>query len=158
LSQPDTGNGTPPIVDMGAYETMVIDLIVTKEASPDPVQAGGQLTYTIRVTNTGDVELDATITDTLPFSVTLVPPGGTLIPPGGTVVLPDGRVVITWTTLITAPDGVWTGTIVVTVDEGHDGPLTNRVQVTTEEGAAGKTVSIVNAHKVYLPLVLRQYQ
>jgi hypothetical protein len=61
----------------------------------------------------------------------------------------------TWTAAITAPGGVWTGTIVVTVDEDHDGPLTNRVQVTTEEGAAGDAVYIVNARKVYLPLVLR---
>jgi uncharacterized repeat protein (TIGR01451 family) len=157
-SRPDTGNGTPPIVDMGAYETVpILDLTVTKWASPDPVQAGAQLTYTIRVANTGDVDLHATITDTLPLSVTLGgTSGGTLIPPGGTVALPDGTVGITWTAFITAPDGVWTGTIVVTVDEGHDGPLTNRVEVTTEEGAAGDAVYIVNARKVYLPLVLRE--
>jgi uncharacterized repeat protein (TIGR01451 family) len=159
--RPDTGNGTPPIVDMGAYETVpILDLTVTKWASPDPVPAGAQLTYTIRVANTGNIGLHATITDTLPVSVTLgwtlVPPDGTLIPPGGTVVLPDGRVAVTWTAVITAPGDVWTGTIVVTVDEGHDGPLTNRVEVTTEEGAGGKTVYSVNAHKVYLPLVLRE--
>ena len=146
-------------VDMGAYET-VLDLTVTKWADPDPVQAGGQLTYTIRVANTGNIGLHATITDTLPSSVTLggtlVPPGGVLIPPGGTSVLPDGTVEITWTALITAPDAVWTGTIVVTVDEGHDGPLTNWVEVTTQEGAARDAASIVNGHKVYLPLVLRE--
>ena len=69
--------------------------------------------------------------------------------------LPGGAVGITWTAFIAAPDGVWMETVVVTVDDGQEGPLTNRVDVTTKEGATGKAIAIVNAHKVYLPLVLR---
>jgi uncharacterized repeat protein (TIGR01451 family) len=125
------------------------DLSIIKQATPDLVQPGDQLTYTISVANTGNVDLHATITDTLPVSVTL---GGTS---GGTVILPNGRTAIVWTAVITAPGGLWTGMIVVTVDEGQQGPLTNQVEVTTEEGAAGKAIAIVNARKVYLPLVLR---
>jgi hypothetical protein len=103
--------------------------------------------------------LHATITDTLPLSVTLggtlVPPGGTVTPPGGTVILPGGRVGVVWTTVLTPPGGGWMGTIHVTVDPDADGPLSNLVEVTTMEGAAGSARAIVNPHRVFLPLVLR---
>ena len=93
-------------------------LEVTKRAYPNPVRAGAQLTYTLRVTNTGGPTLTATITDILPSHVT----------PAG---------VITWAPTITAPGGVWAETVVVTVETGYGGPLTNVVQVTTEDGATG---------------------
>jgi uncharacterized repeat protein (TIGR01451 family) len=137
--------------DIGADEYYHPALEVTKQAEPDPVQAGERLTYTIRIINTGNVDLHATITDTLPISVTL---GETS---GGTLVLPGGMVGITWTAEITAPDGVWMETVVATVEDGYAGPLINRVEVTTEEGSTGKAIVIVKAYKVYLPLVLRSY-
>ncbi len=93
-------------------------LAVTKQAHPDPVQAGEPLTYTLRVTNTGNVTLTAMITDVLPDRVT----------PGG---------VRAWTTTLPMTDGAWTETVVVTVEMGYAGPLTNVVRVTTEEGAMG---------------------
>jgi uncharacterized repeat protein (TIGR01451 family) len=128
--------------DLGADET---GLVVTKQAYPDPVQPGQPLTYTIHITNLTGIDLHATITDTLPFSVTLeeasggtlILPGGTLGPPDGTVVLPDGRVAVVWTDVIAEPGGVWMGTIVATVDWGFPGQLTNLVEVTTEEGPTG---------------------
>ncbi|MDY7077970.1 MAG: S8 family serine peptidase [Chloroflexota bacterium] len=101
--------------DVGADEFPAA-LSVTSWAAPNFVRAGAQLTYTIRITNTGVVDLHTTVTDTLPERVT---PGGTL----------------TWTPVITAPGGVWTAGVVVTVEAGYAGPLTNVVQVTTEEGA-----------------------
>ena len=124
--------------DLGADEFPAA-LRVTKQATPDPAQAGEQLTYTIRVTNTGNVDLHATIIDTLPAHV-----------------IPTG--ILTWTPTITAPGGVWTETVIVTVEEDYEGPLTNLVEVTTEEGATGNACVIVNPYKVYLPLVMRQYQ
>jgi uncharacterized repeat protein (TIGR01451 family) len=121
-------DGTPYVAwgddSSGDYEIYVLqwisapDLVVTKQADPDPVRAGEQLTYTIRVTNTGDMDLHATVTDTLPTHVT----------PGG---------VLTWTPTITAPGGVWTQAVVVTAETGYAGPLTNVVQATSEEGATG---------------------
>lgn len=49
------------------------DLAVTKTATPNPVTAGSQLTYTITVTNNGpDAATGMTLRDTLPAQVTLV--------------------------------------------------------------------------------------
>ena len=121
-----------PAPDLGADEFQLPlpypDLTVTKQASPDPVQTGSQLTYTLRVTNTGNVNLHATITDALPTHVTS---GKTS---GGTALLPGQP--FTWTALIPT-SGIWTETVVVTVETGYAGPLTNVVEVTTEEGASG---------------------
>jgi uncharacterized repeat protein (TIGR01451 family) len=96
----------------------VIGLTITKYAIPDPVEAGAQLTFTIRVTNTGSVDLHATITDTLPEHVI---PGGTRV----------------WTATLPAPGGVWTKSFSVIAECEYSGTLTNTVQVTTEEGATG---------------------
>lgn len=129
---------------------------MVKEAAPDPVRPGAPVTYTIQVANTGSVGLHATVTDTLPFSVTLdATSGGTLSLPGGTVLL-DGRVAVTWTAVITAPGGIWMGTVVATVDEDYRGPLANLVAVTTAEGAKGEaSVTVDVGWTVYLPVVMR---
>jgi uncharacterized repeat protein (TIGR01451 family) len=110
--------------DIGADELRVA-LKVTKQATPDPAQPGELLTYTISITNTGNVTLTATITDILPAQVT---PSGSL----------------TWTASITAPSGVWTEQFTVTVNTGYAGVLTNVVQVTTEEGATGAYTNTVS--------------
>lgn len=116
-------------------------LSVTKQADPAPVvQDGAPLTYTIRITNTGDVTLNATVTDTLPNHVT-----------------PTG--VLTWTPTITAPGGIWAQQVVVTVETGYTGSLTNKVQVTSEEGAMGTAGVTVCANHclAYLPLILKNH-
>jgi hypothetical protein len=116
------------------------------------VLAGSPLTYTIRVTNTGNVDLHATITDTLP---THIMPGKTS---NGTSILPGG--VITWTPIISAAGmgtgaNVWTQTVVVTVEMGYVGPLTDAVRVATDEGATGAcTETSRTLASLYLPLVL----
>ncbi len=133
--------------DIGADET---GLIVTKQVEPDPVEAGAQLTYTIHVVNFSDVELNATITDTLPFSVTLDETSG------GTLILPGGAVAITWTATISADGGLWTETITATVDAGCTEPLVNLVEVTTDEGARGEgSVTVRVGGYIYLPLIMR---
>ena len=121
---------------------------VSKRAAPNPVQPGAQLTYTIRVTNTGVVPLTAAITDTLPLYITPgETSGGTLIQPGGTVA---------WTPVHIAPDGVWTETVVVTAEMGFVGTLTNTVKVTSEEGATAiATETSLVGNYIYLPLVPR---
>ncbi len=111
--------------DLGADEFPAA-LSVTQHVSPNPVAAGTRIAYTLRVTNTGTVDLHATITDVLPAHVT----------PGG---------VITWTPPTLAPGEVWSEKIVVAVEAGYAGPLTNVVLVTTEEGVSGVDSSTVIA-------------
>jgi uncharacterized repeat protein (TIGR01451 family) len=112
---PDPSNNT---ATEDTTVTSEADLAITKTDWPDPVVAGENLTYTLLVTNTGNVDLHATVTDILPDHVA---PTGTR----------------TWTPVITAPGGVWTRTVVVTVEMGYAGTLTNVVKVTTDEGATG---------------------
>ena len=68
--------------------TMPTDLSVTKADSPDPVNAGDNLTYIIHVANHGPQPTDVTLTDTLPPQVTFVsatPSQGSCNEAGGTV-------------------------------------------------------------------------
>jgi uncharacterized repeat protein (TIGR01451 family) len=138
--------------DIGADE-LTAALIATKRADPDPVAAGSRLTYTISVINAREVTVTTTVTDTLPVHIL---PGETT---DGKVILPGGF--ITWTAVAIAPVGVWTETVIVTVDVGYAGPLTNVVQVTTEEGVTGvytETSTVIAGPSVYLPLVVRSAQ
>jgi len=117
-------------------------LKVIKYATPDPVQAGAPLTYTIRITNTGDMTLNATITDIQPYGVA-----------------PTG--VLTWRAVILPPDDVWSEQLVVQPRLCHSGTLSNMVQVTTLEGATGvyteTSAAIFTGHCVYLPIVRKSF-
>jgi uncharacterized repeat protein (TIGR01451 family) len=119
-----------PAHDIGADEWVLHpDLALNKQAHPAPARPGQPLTYTLTLTNTGDTTLHATVTDTLPLHIlTGSTPGGTLLVPRGT---------LTWTTGAILPGGVWTATVVVTVETGYHGLLTNTVEATTPEGASG---------------------
>ena len=79
------GNGGTPIPTPGPSPTPLqlnpvttevstsADLMVTKTDSPDPVNVGSNLTYTITVTNNGpSAATGVTLTDALPLGVTLV--------------------------------------------------------------------------------------
>jgi uncharacterized repeat protein (TIGR01451 family) len=116
-------------------------LVVSKQATPNPVQTGSPLTYTLHVTNTGTVSLTATITDLLPLHVT---PGSSLV----------------WTPPPLLPGEAWTEMVAVTVELGYTGLLTNVVQVRSEEGATGaytKTVAVIDVPSffLYLPHIVR---
>ncbi len=102
-------------VDMGAYEYQP-GLQISQQASANPVIPGSALTYTLSITNVSAVDLHAIITDALPSQVT---PAGPL----------------TWSVVITAPGGVWTQSVVVTVTDGYSGTLTNTVTAVAAEGA-----------------------
>ncbi|MFN2227617.1 MAG: hypothetical protein ACK2UY_14940, partial [Anaerolineae bacterium] len=92
-------------------------LALGQQARPDPVQAGGRLTYTLRLTNTGNVTLQAAIADVPPPQVAA---GGPL----------------TWSAGL-PPGGTWSRRLPVTVELGYAGLLVNRVEVTTDQGASG---------------------
>ncbi len=130
-----TAEGVTDIYTATSQSQVTPALSVTKRADANLVLPGEQLTYTLAVTNTGNVTLTATITDILPVNVTL---GETS---GGSIILPPGWIV--WSPVTLAPADVWTKTVVVTVTMGATGPLTNTVQVATEEGAWGADTVIV---------------
>jgi uncharacterized repeat protein (TIGR01451 family) len=133
------GEITTAMEEVGFVPDYTNMLDVIKQADLSIVRPGEQLTYTICVTNTGNMTLTATITDTLPDHVT---PGNTRV----------------WTATVLAPGGVWTQAVVVTVNLGYSGILTNAVEVNTVEGATGSAEAIVHTcYGVYLPLVLRQF-
>jgi len=80
--------GTQPYSLAGLGEARA-DLRLSKGDSPDPATAGGQLFYTVSVTNDGpDPAVNSTVVDTLPAGVTYVTndlPGGCVEAPVGTL-------------------------------------------------------------------------
>ncbi len=139
---PDTGNGTPPIVDMGAYEYQPLTLLKTVNSStPEP---GQRITYTIQATNWLTTTITgATISDTLPAGVTLAGPI-TLDPPGAGLVQGSppllvhnltitGGQRITITFPVTVNMGLAAGTAItntaVLTAPGIITPITNQVRI-----------------------------
>ena len=116
---------TRNILDRLSSGGSVPPLVFSIQADRDPSQAGSQLGYTIRVTNTADVDLFVTITDTLPAHTI---PGGTLA----------------WNPSIPA-GGVWTEMVDVSVESDYAGPLTSAVQVSAAGGATRAYTHTVNA-------------
>jgi hypothetical protein len=158
------GEARPTVAgyDVGADEFWLPLLEVTQQAYPNPVQDGAPLTYTIRITNTGAVDLHATVVDTLPADVLV---DESLV---GTVLLPGGR--FAWSPVITAAGGAWVQQVVVTTpllyDEASvkifsDRTLTNVVQVTTLEGVTGlatqTTIETWVRFRLYMPAAMQNY-
>ncbi len=65
----DTGSGTAPIVDMGAYEALA-DIILIKTVSPATIALAEPITFTMSITNSGIVTVSqVVITDTIAASI-----------------------------------------------------------------------------------------
>jgi uncharacterized repeat protein (TIGR01451 family)/CSLREA domain-containing protein len=73
LDQRGTDRPQAGICDIGAFELVFrADLAITKTAAPEPVVAGGNVTYTITVTNNGpQPAAGVSVTDQLPAGATL---------------------------------------------------------------------------------------
>jgi uncharacterized repeat protein (TIGR01451 family) len=104
------------------------DLVITKSDSPDPVNEGGQLTYTIQLTNAGPDPADnIVVTDDLPSSdfdlISVTPSQGSCDTQGGQ------KITCNLGTL--ASGGVATVTIQVTAKKA--GTVTNTASVTSSE-------------------------
>ena len=67
-----TGNQTVPLLQVGDFFANVVDMSVTKTDSPDPVIAGGVITYNIKVTNnsTDTYANGVTVTDNVDSNLT----------------------------------------------------------------------------------------
>ena len=106
-----------------------INLALSGSANPNPVTAGNELTYTISVTNSGDLAADnVMLTDQLPGSVVKVSASvsqGQIVPTmGPTVVAHVGTL---------APGGTVTLTIVVNTTASSVGNITDSVSVSSQE-------------------------
>lgn len=120
--------------DLGADEGQPA-LLVSKRANAEVFWPGDVITYTVYVSNTGYIDLHATITDTLPEQVS---PGGFR----------------SWTATIPAAGGVWVRKLTATVEADYIGPLTNILQVTSEEGALGSfSLTSKQGGSFYLPVI-----
>jgi uncharacterized repeat protein (TIGR01451 family) len=79
------------------FSECLADLAITKKDEPDPVAAGGSLTYTIDLTNDGPAPATSVrVTDTLPSSVTvtsITPSQGSCSRSGSTVTCELGSIV-----------------------------------------------------------------
>ena len=127
-------------------------LQITKVATPSPVSQGGELQYTIRVTNLGQQASELVVTDLLPANTTYVEGsasgGGQLV--GGEIVwnLP----------VLLATEHVYL-TFRVTVLEGEE--VVNAVYgVTCAEGVTAEgepviTPVVTSATRIYLPVIQR---
>ncbi len=106
----------------------VIDLEVTKSDNPDPVNAGGTLTYTVLVTNNGpSPATNVMLTDALPGEVSFdsaTPSQGTVSESGGTVTASLGSL---------ASGASATVTIIATVADSALGTITNTASVVATE-------------------------
>ena len=133
-ADPNPGNnfGSEGTLVQGA--ATLVDMSIAKSGTPDPVAPGGDLTYTITVTNNSATNTanNIVVTDTLPSAVTFANNNGattcdnvgTL---GGTATIP------TCTFASIAPMMSETFTFDVTVSGSASGTLINNVSVTADE-------------------------
>ncbi len=129
-SRPDTGSGTPPIVDMGAFEANPRDLWITKAVIPTTPRAPGDaITFTLVFVNSAtSVATGVVITDVVPAEVT-----GLGVISSGVAITRVMGVGYAWTVQDLAPDegGVITITGVISPDLTVALNLTNTAVITT---------------------------
>lgn len=124
-----SGNTSEFSLDLVASNAAT-DLAITITASPEPVQVGQNLTYTITVTNNGpSPATGVTVTDTLPSSVTFV----SATTPGGTTAFSAGTVTANLGTLTALPPGNST-TVTIIVKPNVPGQVLNTATVSSNEG------------------------
>ncbi len=136
-TDPNQSNNTSTVV---TPITKMIDLAITKTATPEPAKAGGQLTYTLNVVNNGPANgTGVTLTDALPASVHFV----SCTTSQGNVFLNNGTFSAQFGSL--AVGATATTTILVTIDAAAAGTITNTASVAgneTETTLANNTASV----------------
>jgi len=96
----DSGSGTPPIVDMGAYESQLAVLQIEKYRRDSQICATWKFSYYVKVTNPDAAPATGVlITDTLPLEIA---PYSVQPSPGGAF---DGDHTVTWGPFDVDPNG-----------------------------------------------------
>ncbi|MCC7362611.1 MAG: DUF11 domain-containing protein [Anaerolineales bacterium] len=136
-SQTPDGNPSNNADDADTNVLGLVDLVIAKSDTPDPVVAGQALTYTLVVTNSGpSTALDVIVVDALPAGVTF----SWATSSQGTC---NSGVTCVLGTL--AAGATATITVGVTVDSGTTGPLTNQAQVTAANPESTPANNVVTA-------------
>jgi len=147
FSQWGSGNGSLP----------ELTLAISKVATPDPVEAGGLLTYSITVQNTGFAAVTGVaISDTVPASTTFVSADS-----GGALVGND----VCWTSMTLAVGCRLTVQFVVEVDDSvpagtllaNDEYGVRYTEVPTPLMGTAVSTRVYWTGWLYLPLVVRDY-
>ena len=129
------------------------DLVLTKADNPDPAPAGGELLYTLVVTNNGpNHATNVVVTDTLPAGVSLISATPSQGSCSGT-----SPVICTLGGILNGG----TASIEILVVTGSAGSITNNASVTATEtdpvpanNAASATTTVVNGGTTDIPLTL----
>ncbi|MBN1875665.1 MAG: DUF11 domain-containing protein [Anaerolineae bacterium] len=135
-----------------AYITDLPVLKISKTATPNPVNAGATLLYTLRVTNMGQQATGLVITDTLPGNVTYIADTAT---GGGQI----SNGTLRWTLSVLDPGSSQIFQFQVRVGGGHS-VVNDTYAVQCAEGVSAFGESVVTkinraGFDIYLPLVLR---
>jgi uncharacterized repeat protein (TIGR01451 family) len=135
------------VIQAVAFVTDRPVLRITKSASPDPVEKGADLLYTIRVVNLGQQATSLVITDTVPAD-TEHTAGGNL----------EGDQV-RWTIPVLEPSKSRTFAFQVTVG-GDEEVVNSKYAVRCAEGVVAAGAPVVtritrSSNDIYLPLILR---
>ncbi len=140
---PDTGNGTAPLVDMGAYEAAFADVGILKSVTPALAAPGKQITYTLAFSNSGSAAATGiVITDIVPVTLT-----GVSFSSVGVVVTATGGVNYTWQVqdLPTGSGGSITLVGIVSPTSSGVFSLTNQAIITAANDAdASNNISTVS--------------
>lgn len=126
-SDPVPGNNTASEeTQVGAGAAEQVDLSIVKSDSPDPVDVGATLTYTLAVANAGpDTATGVTVTDSLPASVTYQ-----------SATTPDGSCSVSGQVVTCDLDPIaamGSATITITVTPQQEGQITNVATVSSDE-------------------------
>jgi uncharacterized repeat protein (TIGR01451 family) len=153
--QPGFGGGSDVFI---AKLRPAPDLVVTMSDSPDPVTFGSNLTYTITVTNIGEVTATGvTLTDTLPAGATLVSANSTAGTCSGTTTITcglgtlSGGSTVTVTIVVTPPVGTITNTATATLNEADAVPANNTATVETLVDSVDLTITKKAAQNLVAP-------